>query len=236
MKPGPKMGLTPSPSSRTRFQSFLEPGWNLEPVRGFSSNSVSPFLEPTNNKKKKKIEGRFHSFTPTEQRRVAVEYAPPTRPLLTAPTVVFVTEQPQLWAGSNENGWRHRLTQLEYARHRTGRNAATGQYTLAVAVRHRRNGLVRFDADLWKLAVELSPAAISRLYRRWHDLNADYSLPKKILRRMDCHFSRTTIIFDVTVEQVEEWKGFLAAVLSNRASYIDIAARNRLARKLDTGR
>lgn len=65
MKPGPKMTLSPSPSWRTRFQSFLKPEWNLEPARGFSFNSVSPSLKPTNNNNKKKIEGRFQSFTPT---------------------------------------------------------------------------------------------------------------------------------------------------------------------------
>lgn len=81
--------------------------------------------------------------------------------------------------------------------------AATGRLRLAIGVRRRRNGLVRFDADLFKLDYNLSQDAIARLYRHWHDLNADHSLPKRILRGMDCHFSKTTIIFDATVEQTD---------------------------------
>jgi hypothetical protein len=66
VKPGPETALTPSPSSRTGFQSFLKPVCNVEPEhRGFSFNSVSHPLKPTNNKKEKEITAKFHSFTPT---------------------------------------------------------------------------------------------------------------------------------------------------------------------------
>ena len=67
MKPAPKMEVSPSPSTQTRFQSFLKPDWNLELPRGFSFNSVSPSLKPTNNKKKKEIRAKFQGFTSAEQ-------------------------------------------------------------------------------------------------------------------------------------------------------------------------
>jgi hypothetical protein len=108
-----------------------------------------------------------------------------------APLVEFITER--------RYGW----TQEQLAHASTGRNVATGKLRLSVAVRNRHNGIVRFDADLFKLDYNLSQDAIRRLYCHWHDPNPDYSLPKKTLRRMDCHFSLTTIIFDATAQQVD---------------------------------
>ena len=104
----------------------------------------------------------------------------------------------------------------------TGRKRTTGELTLGVGVHRRQNGLVRFDADLFKLDYNLSQDAIRRLYRYWHDLNMHYSLPKKILRRMECHFSKTTIIFDATAQQVNDWKDFLMAVLMDKGSYVGL--------------
>lgn len=132
------------------------------------------------------------------------------RPRFTAPTVEFITER--------RYGW----TQEQLAHALTGRNVASGKLRLSVAVRNRHNGMVRFDADLFKLDYDLSLDAIARLYRHWHDLNAAYSLPKKVLRRMDCHFSKTTIIFDATTEQAEQWREFLKTALSDASSYVGI--------------
>jgi hypothetical protein len=118
---------------------------------------------------------------------------------------------------------RHNGLKPEQAAYRaTGRNRVTGKLTLGIGIGKRRNGLVHFDGDLWRLDLDLHPDAIGRLYRHWQDLNADCSLPKRILRGMDCHFSRTTIVFDATAEQVEEWKDFLRAILSDARSYIEV--------------
>lgn len=123
-------------------------------------------------------------------------------------TVEFITER--------RHGWK----QEHLAHASTGRNVETGKLRLSIAVRRKRNGLVRFDGDLFKLDYDLSESAITRLYRHWHDLNADHSLPKRILRGMNCQFGKTTIIFDAAAEQVEEWKDFLLAVLTDRGSYV----------------
>ena len=132
------------------------------------------------------------------------------RGVTAAPAVKFVTKR------------QYGLRQEQAAHMATGRNIKTGRLTLAVGVRNRPNGLVRFDADLFKLPLDLHPDAIARLYRYWHDLNADYSLPKKMLRRMDCHFSRNTVIFDATSEQAEHWREFLREVLTDVTSYRDM--------------
>ena len=63
------MALSPSLSWRTRFQSFLKPALELKLAQGFSFNSVSPPLKPTNYNNKKKIESKFQSFTPPQKLR-----------------------------------------------------------------------------------------------------------------------------------------------------------------------
>ncbi len=132
------------------------------------------------------------------------------RVLFVVPTITFVTER--------QYGLRP-----EHAAHaRTGRNIGTGKLTLGIGIRKRRNGFVTFDADLFKLDYNLSQLAIDRLYRHWHDLNADHSLPKSVLRRMDCHFSQTTIIFDAAAEQTHQWREFLREVLADAGSYVAI--------------
>ena len=157
--------------------------------------------------------------TPTGHRTVTV---PVTEQAIAAPQVQFVTERPRLWAGLDENGRRLWLSIEEHAHNLTGRSRATGQYTIGVAVRRRRNGLTRFDGDLWKLPWNLSPAAISGLYRHWHDLNA--GTPKQMKSRMERHrhFSRNTIIFDAVAEQVDAWREFLTLLLTDHASYVSI--------------
>lgn len=137
-------------------------------------------------------------------------------------TVEFVTERPRLWASLDENGRRLWLSIEEHAHNSTGRSRATGQCTLAVAVRLRRNGLVRFDADLWKLPWNLSPGAISQLRNYWGLLNKE--TPKRMQSRMVQHFSRTFFQFDVMTEQVCEWRSFLTSLLTDAASYVSISS------------
>jgi hypothetical protein len=206
------MMLTPSLSSPTRFQSVLKPDWNVEPAnRGFSSNSVPPTLKPTNNKKKKDIEAGFTDSPPAHKSRRRVGVCAERHP--EAPAIGYITER------------RHGRTQEQLAHSSTGRSRTTGQLTLGIGIRKRRNGLVIFDGDLYRINLDLHPDAIERLHRHWHDLNTDYSLPKKILRKMACHFGKTTIIFDATTEQVDEWREFLNEILTDSASYVDIRSR-----------
>lgn len=155
---------------------------------------------------------------------IAADTVPPN-----APSVVFISER------------KHGQSQNNLAFFATGRNRTTGQVAVGVSIRCRRNGLVSVDLDLWRIDYDLSQDAIDELRGYWHQLNVSHRLPTKMIRKLEgfmgCRqFSATTVSFNSTTEQTEEWKGFLAAVLSNRASYIDIAARNRLARKFDTGR
>ncbi len=126
------------------------------------------------------------------------------------PLVEFIAER--------RHGWK----QEHLAHASTGRNRETGECKIAVAVRRRHNGLVHFDADLFRLDYNLSQDTIARLYRHWHDLNAAHSLSKRVLRRMDCHFGKTTIIFDATAEQTDHWRRFLRRVLTDAVSYTRI--------------
>src|SRR5262249_33284792 len=132
------------------------------------------------------------------------------RPRFGVPTVEFIRKR------------RHGWTQEQLAHTSTGHNATTGKRTVARGDPTRQKALVRFDGDLFRLDYDLSQDVIARLYRYWHDLNAHYSLPKKILRRMECHFSKTTIIFDATAQQVNDWKDFLMAVLMDKGSYVGL--------------
>jgi len=112
---------------------------------------------------------------------------------------------------------------VERAAHdRTGRDADTGTVRLAIAIRRRNNGMVRFDGDLWRLPYDLSPDAILLLGAYWDLL--DEATPKNERARMNRHFSRNTIIFDATTEQADDWREFLTEVLSNTASYVGIAS------------
>lgn len=146
-----------------------------------------------------------------------------------APTAVFISER------------KHGQSQKNLAFFSTGRSRTTKQITIGVGVRHRRNGIVNVDLDLWRIDYDLSQDAIDGLCSYWHQLNVRHRLPTKMIRKLEGfmgrpQFSATFVSFNCTSEQAEEWKDFLAAVLSNRASYIDIRARNRLALKLDRGR
>jgi hypothetical protein len=130
------------------------------------------------------------------------------RSVAQAPAVEFVTK-------------RSSGRTVERAAHdRTGRDADTGNVRLAIAIRCRNNGLVRFDADLFKLDCDLGQEAITRLWGHWEFVNT--KTPKQVRSRMEQHFSRNTIIFDATADQADDWREFLTEVLSDTASYVGI--------------
>jgi hypothetical protein len=125
-----------------------------------------------------------------------------------APAVEFVTK-------------RSSGRTVERAAHdATGRDAETGKVRLAIAARYRINCMVRFDGDLWRLPYDLHPRAILLLESYWDLLNQ--ATPKNVRARMNRHFSRTTIIFDATAKQVDDWRDFLKTLLSDTTSYVGI--------------
>ena len=130
------------------------------------------------------------------------------RSVAQAPAVEFITKR--------SSG---RTVERE-AHDRTGRDADTGNVRLAIAIRCRNNGMVRFDGDLWRLPYDLSPDAILLLGAFWDLLNK--ATPKNERARMNRHFTRNTIIFDATAEQADDWREFLTEVLSDTASYVGI--------------
>ena len=115
---------------------------------------------------------------------------------------------------------RYGWTQEQLARASTGRNRATGELHLGVSMRNRNNGTVRFEADLWKIDLDFHPDAASLLRDRWQRENA--AMPRRIQNRMQRHFSRTFLQFDVRREQKDDWKDFLMAVLSDAGSYVGL--------------
>ncbi len=140
----------------------------------------------------------------------AVDVMPQTEPcpLLTAPRVEFVSK------------WDHGRQPEQVAHDVTGRDRRTGKLTLAVSVRRRTSGMMRFDGDLWRLPYDLHPRAILLLGAYWDLLNE--RTPKNMRARMERHFSRNTIIFDATKEQADDWREFLTELLSDPTSYVGI--------------
>jgi hypothetical protein len=131
-----------------------------------------------------------------------------SRSVAQAPAVEFVTKR------------RWGLTREQCAHAMTGRDTRTGKLTLAVSVRNRTGGMVRFDGDLWRLPFDLCPDAILLLETYWELLNQ--ATPRNVYARMNGHFSRNTIIFDATADQADDWRDLLTAVLSDTTSYVGI--------------
>lgn len=104
----------------------------------------------------------------------------------------------------------------------TGRNSTTGEWHLGVAVRRRQNGLLRFEASLWKLDYDLNAGARELLEARWAILNEE--TPAAVGKGMRHHFGRTFFEFDATPEQESNWREALATVLSDRGSYVHVLA------------
>jgi hypothetical protein len=136
------------------------------------------------------------------------------RSVAQAPAVEFITKR------------SYGRTVERAAHDRTGRDADTGNVRLAIAIRCRNSGMVRFDGDLWRLPYDLSPDAILLLGAYWDLLNE--ATPKNVHARMNRHFSRNTIIFDATAEQADDWREVLAKVLSDTTSYVGSTERMKL--------
>ncbi len=118
------------------------------------------------------------------------------------------------------NKWFGGCPPAVVAHDRTGSNPVTGEWTLGIGLRNRSNGMVRVEASLWKLNLDLNDSAQGLLLDYWWLLNE--AMPGKVRRRMKRRFSKSFFEFDATPEQVEDWREFLGEVLTDRASYTDI--------------
>jgi hypothetical protein len=167
------------------------------------------------------------SFAPTTQATTidAVDHAASgvsekkgTRGRPVAPTLV------RFFAGRSQSfvqfggSWR-RMRPEDEAHSHTGYHRETRELSIGVSIMRRPNGLVRVAFDLWKLDVNLRPAAIESLERRWREQAATLlkSLQRSTARR--AHFSKSFASFEIPPARSEEWKDVLEAVLSNPDSY-----------------
>jgi hypothetical protein len=135
-----------------------------------------------------------------------------------APTLV------RFFAGRSQSfvqfgGSSRRMTAEDKARSHTGYHRETYELNIGIYVIRRPNGLLRIGFDLWKLDMNLRPATIESLERRWreHAASLSKSLQRSTSRRT--HFSKSFACFEVAPERIEEWKDELETVLSNPDSY-----------------
>jgi hypothetical protein len=101
----------------------------------------------------------------------------------------------------------------------SGHERETHEPCIGVYVVRRPNSLLCVGFDLWKINLNLCPAAIARIETRWRREAArlSNSLLRSAQRRS--HFSKSFAKFEVAPERLEEWKSELTAVLSNPDSY-----------------
>ena len=133
------------------------------------------------------------------------------------PVIRFFAGRSESFAQS-ESGWR-RLTSEDEAKMFSGHDRETHEPSIGVYVVRRSNALLCVGFDLWKINLNLSPAAIARIEKRWRQESSalSKSMLKSVLRRS--HFSKSFAKFEISPERIEEWKSELAAVLSNPESY-----------------
>lgn len=147
-----------------------------------------------------------------------------TVPLLTQLSATLLPPNIRFFSGRPESffqfgtEWR-RATPEDEAHAYTGFDRTTREPSVGVYVERRPNGLLRIGFDLWRLSVNLCPAAIERLQNRWRRESA--SLSKSMLRSASrrSHFSKSFMRFEISPERLQEWKSELAAVLSTPESY-----------------
>jgi hypothetical protein len=143
----------------------------------------------------------------------------------------FLPPNVRFFAGRSESfiqfgsDWR-RATPEDEAKMHSGHNRETHEPCIGVYVVRRPNGLLCVGFDLWKLNVNLRPAAIERLQSRWRQqaTSLSKSMLRSVLRRS--HFSKSFARFEISSEHVEEWKSELAAVLSNPDSFEPLDRNN----------
>jgi hypothetical protein len=143
---------------------------------------------------------------------------------LQSPEQIVCTPVVRFFAGRSESfvqsgsDWR-RLTPEDEAKMFSGHNRETHEPCIGVYVVRRQNGLLCVGFDLWKLNVNLCPAAIERIRTRWNREAArlSKSMLKSAQRRS--HFSKSFAKFEIAPERLDDWKSELAAVLSNPDSY-----------------
>ena len=144
--------------------------------------------------------------------------------LFTQLPATFLPPNVRFFSGRSESFFQfgsewHRATPEDEAHQYTGYDRTTHEPCIGVYVEGRPNGLLRIGFDLWRLSVNLQPAAIAPTESRWRREAA--SLSKSLLRSASrrSHFSKSFMRFEVSPEGLEAWKFELSAVLSNPDSY-----------------
>ena len=114
--------------------------------------------------------------------------------------------------------WR-RMTPEDEARSHTGYDRETHEPNIGIYVIRRPNGLLRIGFDLWKLDMNLRPATIESLERRWREHSASFSKSLKRSTARRAHFSKSFACFEIAPECVEKWNQELEIVLSSPDSF-----------------
>jgi hypothetical protein len=135
-------------------------------------------------------------------------------------TVRFIDRGRTAW----DSGRSYQMRPASVAYLTTGRNRESGEITVGVGLRERRNGLVELSFDFWRIDYNLSYAATECLEQRW--LSLCVALPRPVRRKMGfAAFGRCFSTFNVPMEQASDWRKFLTKLLGDPASYVDIRAR-----------
>jgi DNA-directed RNA polymerase subunit RPC12/RpoP len=93
----------------------------------------------------------------------------------------------------------------------------TGRGGICIAVIQRRDGLVHFEFDLWRVDWELRDEVCANLYELWRQ-EVSGSLATLGKRKVEATFGKTYTHFDVLPESAAKWKAILIAVLSTNVA------------------
>lgn len=147
-----------------------------------------------------------------------------TVPLPISISATFLPPNIRFFSGRSESyfqfgsDWR-RATPEDEAKGFSGYDRITDEPTVGIYIVRRPNGLLRIGWDLWKLNVNLRPAAVERIERRWR--REAQGLSKSMLRSASrrSHFSKSFARFEISPEYLEGWKVELESVLGDPVSF-----------------
>jgi len=130
----------------------------------------------------------------------------------------FYSGRQESFIGDGPNCWR-RMTPEDAARLHTGFDHETREPHVGIYI-SSQNGRAKIGFDLWRLGLNLAPAALARLEARWRSDDAvlfSQTALRTIHRKV--HFSKSFATVVTMPERVEWWRAELESLLVNPESY-----------------
>ncbi len=143
-----------------------------------------------------------------------------------APVVRVFNKRPESFVQSGPGSTWIRLTAEDEAKRATGHNRETKAPSIGVYVIRTNGGRVKVGFDLWRLAANLTQAAVTRLANLWRTEDAPL-FSKTALRALDrkVHFSASFVTVVTLPERVAFWTDEFVSILSNPDSFEPLERR-----------